>query len=96
MGESLSSLHDLSYLGATILFLWVGGGKEEDFPQKHSGPNFSRKKYIQDRVNSIVLCFIFYLQIKRQNRVADEKKIRSENILYFLLLNLLCRGPYVR
>ena len=52
-----------------------GGGEEEDFSQKKSGPNFSRKKYLQDRVNYIVL-FVF-LQIKRQNRVAGAKKIHA-------------------
>ena len=46
----------LSYLGSDY-FIFMGvwsGGEEEDFPQKKSGPNFSRKKYLQDRVNAIV------------------------------------------
>ena len=67
----------LSHLGSDYFIfmgVWSGGGEEEDFSTKEkSVPNFSRKKYLQDRVNSIVL--FAFLQIKRQNRVAGEKNL---------------------
>ena len=87
--ESLSYLHYIIYHSELLrerLFHfygcveWGGGGRFST--QKKSGPNFSRKKYLQDRVNSIVL--FAFLQIKRQNRVAGEKNsgLKTSYIFY--------------
>ena len=92
MLESLSYLHDIIYHTDLLrerlfhLYGWAGGGEGGGrFPTKKLGPIFSETN-IQDGVNSIVHF------LKRQHRVSGEKKSRLENILYFLLLNLLCRG----
>ena len=75
----------LSYLGSDYFIfmgVWSGGRRRKIFHQKKSGPNFSRKKYLQDRVNSIVL--FAFLQIKRQNRVAGENNsgLKTSYIFY--------------
>ena len=70
--ESLHHLHDIIYHTELLrerLFNfygcveWGGGGR---FSTKKSGPNFSRKKYLQDRVNSIVL-FAFFANKKTES-----------------------------
>ena len=65
--------------GSNHLIFMGGGGGYEIYRKKNPGPNFPEKKI--SRTGKVLLHALYYLQIKIQDRVADEKNIQARKHL---------------